>query len=108
MESGIEVVVADESHEKYIDTILETISEAASKLEPIEFDQIVPYFRKNCPGGDERKAIVLFDIPVDDETVSVAFMDKVLEKMELWVTTLTRRIYVREVRDDVVEILEIL
>ncbi len=79
-----------------------------SKLEPIEFDQIVPYFRKNCPGGDERKAIVLFDIPVDDETVSVAFMDKVLEKMELWVTTLTRRIYVREVRDDVVEILEIL
>ena len=76
-----------------------------SKLEPIEFDQIVPYFRKNCPGGDERKAIVLFDIPVDDETVSVAFMDKVLEKMELWVTTLTRRIYVREVRDGVVEIL---
>lgn len=76
-----------------------------SKLEPIEFDQIVPYFRKNCPGGDERKAIVLFDIPVDDETVSVAFMDKVLEKMELWVTTLTRRIYVREVRDDVLEIL---
>ena len=76
-----------------------------SKLEPIEFDQIVPYFRKNCPGGDERKAIVLFDIPVDDETVSVAFMDKVLEKMELWVTTLTRRIYVREVRDNVVEIL---
>ena len=29
MESGVEVVVADESHEKYIDTILETISEAA-------------------------------------------------------------------------------
>ena len=29
MEGGIEVVVADESHEKYIDTILETISEAA-------------------------------------------------------------------------------
>ena len=29
MESGIEVVVADESHEKYIDTILETISDAA-------------------------------------------------------------------------------
>jgi len=29
MDSGIEVVVADESHEKYIDTILETISEAA-------------------------------------------------------------------------------
>ena len=76
-----------------------------SKLEPLEFDQIVPYFRKNCPGGDERKAIVLFDIPVDDETVSVAFMDKVLEKMENWVTTLTRRIYVREVRDNVVEIL---
>lgn len=76
-----------------------------SKLEPIEFDQLVPYFRKNCPGGDERKAIVLFDIPVDDETVSVAFMDKVLEKMENWVTTTTRRIYVREVRDNVVEIL---
>ena len=76
-----------------------------SKLEPIEFDQLVPYFRKNCPGGDERKAIVLFDIPVDDETVSVAFMDKVLEKMENWVTTTTRRIYVREVRDNVVELL---
>ena len=29
MDSGIEVVVADESHEKYIDTILETISEDA-------------------------------------------------------------------------------
>ena len=29
MESDIDVVVADESHEKYIDTILETISEAA-------------------------------------------------------------------------------
>lgn len=29
MENGIEVVVADESHEKYVDTILETISEAA-------------------------------------------------------------------------------
>lgn len=76
-----------------------------SKLEPIEFDQLVPYFRKNCPGGDERKAIVLFDIPVDDETVSVAFMDKVLEKMENWITTSTSRIYVREVRDKVLEIL---
>ena len=76
-----------------------------SNLEPIEFDQLVPYFRKNCPGGDERKAIVLFDIPVDDETVSVAFMDKVLEKMENWVTTLTRRIYVREVRENSIEIL---
>ena len=75
-----------------------------SKLEPLEFDQIVPYFRKNCPGGDERKAIVLFDIPVDDETVSVAFMDKVLDKMERWITTVTRRICVREVRDNVVEI----
>ena len=78
-----------------------------SKLEPIEFDQLVPYFRKNCPGGDERKAIVLFDIPVDDETVSVAFMDKVLEKMENWVTTSTSRIYVREVRNNVVEILSL-
>ena len=29
MKNGIEVVVADESHEKYVDTILETISEAA-------------------------------------------------------------------------------
>lgn len=29
METPIDVVVADESHEKYIDTILETISEAA-------------------------------------------------------------------------------
>ena len=76
-----------------------------SNLEPIVFDQLVPYFRKNCPGGDERKAIVLFDIPVDDETVSVAFMDKVLEKMENWVTTSTSRIYVREVRDNSIEIL---
>ena len=75
-----------------------------SKLEPIEFDRLVPYFRENCPGGDERKAIVLFDIPVDDETVSVAFMDKVLDKMERWITTVTRRICVREVRDNVVEI----
>ena len=30
MENGIDVVVADESHEKYVDTILETISEAAN------------------------------------------------------------------------------
>ena len=29
MKDKIEVVVADESHEKYVDTILETISEAA-------------------------------------------------------------------------------
>lgn len=29
MKSGIEVVVADESHEKYIDVILKTISDAA-------------------------------------------------------------------------------
>ena len=29
MENVIDVVVADESHEKYVDTILETISEAA-------------------------------------------------------------------------------
>ena len=29
MKDNIEVVVADESHEKYVDTILETISEAA-------------------------------------------------------------------------------
>ena len=75
-------------------------------MKPIEFDQLVPYFRENCPGGDERKAIVLFEIN-QDGTVSVAYMDKVLEKMELWVTTLTRRIWVSDkpIRDNVVEII---
>lgn len=75
-------------------------------MKPIEFDQLVPYFRENCPGGDERKAIVLFEIN-QDGTVSVAYMDKVLEKMEHWVTTLTRRIWVSDkpIRDNVVEII---
>ena len=67
-----------------------------SNMKPIEFDQLVPYFRENCPGGDERKAIVLFEIAMDDESVSVAYMDKVLEKMENWVTTLTRRLWVSD------------
>ena len=67
-----------------------------SDMRPIEFDQLVPYFRENCPDGDERKAIVLFEIATDDESVSVAFMDKVLSKMEDWVTTLTRRIWVSD------------
>ena len=65
-------------------------------MRPIEFDQLVPYFRENCPDGDERKAIVLFEIATDDESVSVAFMDKVLSMMEDWVTTLTRRIWVSD------------
>ncbi len=60
-----------------------------SDMRPIEFDQLVPYFRENCPDGDERKAIVLFEIATDDESVSVAFMDKVISKMEDWVNTLT-------------------
>ena len=66
-----------------------------SNMKPIEFDQLVPYFKENCPGGDERKAIVLFEIN-QDGTVSVAYMDKVLEKMENWVTTLTRRLWVSD------------
>ena len=78
-----------------------------SDMRPIEFDQLVPYFRENCPDGDERKAIVLFEIATDDESVSVAFMDKVLSKMEDWVTTLTRRIWVSDkpIRDNDVEII---
>jgi hypothetical protein len=79
-----------------------------SNMRPIEFDQLVPYFRENCPGGDERKAIVLFEIN-QDGTVSVAYMDKVLEKMENWITTLTRRIWVSDVpvgRPNVIQILE--
>ena len=76
-----------------------------ANMKPIEFDQLVPYFRENCPGGDERKAIVLFEIN-QDGTVSVAYMDKVLEKMENWVTTFTRRLWVSDkpIRDNVVEI----
>lgn len=66
-----------------------------SNMRPIEFDQLVPYFRENCPGGDERKAIVLFEIN-QDGTVSVAYMDKVLDKMERWITTFTRRIWVSD------------
>jgi len=78
-----------------------------SNMKPIEFDQLVPYFRENCPGGDERKAIVLFEIN-QDGTVSVAYMDKVLEKMENWITTLTRRIWVSDkpVRDNLVYIID--
>ena len=79
-----------------------------ANMRPIEFDQLVPYFRENCPGGDERKAIVLFEIN-QDGTVSVAYMDKVLEKMENWITTLTRRIWVSDVpvgRPNVIQILE--
>ena len=63
-----------------------------SKLQPIEFDQLVPYFKANCPDGNERSAIVLFEI-VDTEGVSVEFIDKVLDKMESWITTFTRRLY---------------
>ena len=76
-----------------------------ANMKPIEFDQLVPYFRENCPGGDERKAIVLFEIN-QDGTVSVAYMDKVLEKMENWITTFTRRLWVSDkpIRDNVVEI----
>ena len=66
-----------------------------ANMKPIEFDQLVPYFRENCPGGDERKAIVLFEIN-QDGTVSVAYMDKVLEKMENWITTFTRRLWVSD------------
>ena len=79
-----------------------------SKMEPVEFDQLVPYFKKNCPGGDERKAIVLFEIATDDESVSVAFMDKVLEKMENWITTLTRRIWVTDVPVPQINVVEII
>ena len=63
-----------------------------SKLQPIEFDQLVPYFKANCPDGNERSAIVLFEI-VDTDGVSVEFIDKVLDKMESWITTFTRRLY---------------
>lgn len=63
-----------------------------SKLQPIEFDQLVPYFKANCPDGNERSAIVLFEI-VDTDGVSVEFIDKVLDKMEAWITTFTRRLY---------------
>jgi len=65
----------------------------ASKLAPIAFDDLVPYFKANCPGGNERSAIVLLELPMDDESVSVEFLDKLLTKMEGWITTFTRRLY---------------
>lgn len=63
-----------------------------SKLQPIEFDQLVPYFKANCPDGNERSAIVLFEI-VDTEGVPVTYIDQVLTKMEGWITTFTKRLY---------------
>lgn len=65
----------------------------ASKLAPLAFDDLVPYFKANCPDGNERSAIVLLELPMDDETVSVEFLDKLLTKMEGWVTTFTKRLY---------------
>ena len=64
-----------------------------SKLQPIGFDQLVPYFKANCPDGNERSAIVLFEI-ADIDGVPVDFIDQVLTKMEGWITTFTRRLYV--------------
>ncbi len=64
----------------------------ASKLAPIAFDQLVPYFRENCPDGNERNAIVLFELP-DDESVPVAYLDQILDKLEGWITTFTRNLY---------------
>lgn len=65
-----------------------------SKLAPLAFDDLVPYFKANCPDGNERSAIVLLELPMDDESVPVEFLDKLLTKMEGWVTTFTRRLYV--------------
>lgn len=65
-----------------------------SKLAPLAFDDLVPYFKANCPDGNERNAIVLLELPMDDESVPVEFLDKLLTKMEGWVTTFTRRLYV--------------
>ena len=65
-----------------------------SKLAPLAFDDLVPYFKANCPDGNERSAIVLLELPMDDESVQVEFLDKLLTKMEGWVTTFTRRLYV--------------
>ena len=64
----------------------------ASKLAPIAFDQLVPYFKENCPDGNERNAIVLFELP-KDESVPVEYLDKILTKMEGWITTFTKRLY---------------
>lgn len=66
----------------------------SSKLAPLAFDDLVPYFKANCPDGNERSAIVLLELPTDDESVPVEFLDKLLTKMEGWVTTFTRRLYV--------------
>ena len=63
-----------------------------SKLQPIEFEELVPYFKENCPDGNERSAIVLFEI-VDTEGVPVTYIDQVLTKMEGWITTFTKRLY---------------
>ena len=68
-----------------------------SKLAPLAFDDLVPYFKANCPDGNERSAIVLLELPMDDESVSVEFLDKLLTKMEGWVTTFTRRLYLSPV-----------
>ena len=65
-----------------------------AKLAPLAFDDLVPYFKANCPDGNERSAIVLLELPMDDESVPVEFLDKLLTKMEGWVTTFTRRLYV--------------
>lgn len=58
MENGIDVVVADESHEKYVDTILETISEAAkvrgTGIAKRTHDYIVTKMR-------EAKAVIALD-----------------------------------------------
>ena len=68
-----------------------------SKLAPLAFDDLVPYFKANCPDGNERSAIVLLELPMDDETVSVEFLDKLLTKMEGWITTFTKRLYLSPV-----------
>lgn len=64
----------------------------ASRLAPIAFDQLVPYFKENCPDGNERNAIVLFELPAD-ESVSVEYLDQILTKLEGWITTFTKRLY---------------
>ena len=66
----------------------------ASKLAPLAFDDLVPFFKANCPDGNERSAIVLLELPMDEESVSVEFLDKLLTKMEGWITTFTKRLYV--------------
>ena len=68
-----------------------------SKLVPLAFDDLVPYFKANCPDGNERSAIVLLELPMDDDSVPVEFLDKLLTKMEGWVTTFTKRLYLSPV-----------